>query len=181
MIISKTLDAKNRKEWRAWLRKNHAKEKEIWLVYYRKSSNKKRIPYNDAVEEALCYGWIDSTAKNIDNERYAQRFTQRRDGSGVSEMNKARIRKLMKQGKMTAFGLAKVSHHMAKKFIIPAWVLRELKKDKEVWANFQNFPDSYKHIRIGYVVNTRASDRKRRLKYFIKMTKKNKRFGMVQY
>ena len=68
MEISKIIYVTKRKEWRAWLAKNHKKEKEIWLVYYRKASGKPRIPYNDAVEEALCYGWIDSTVKRIDEE-----------------------------------------------------------------------------------------------------------------
>ena len=60
----------NRKEWRNWLKENHNLKKEIWLIYYKRHTNKPRIPYNDAVEEAICFGWIDSTIKNIDNEKY---------------------------------------------------------------------------------------------------------------
>jgi uncharacterized protein YdeI (YjbR/CyaY-like superfamily) len=69
LLPGTTLYVTDRKEWRAWLSKNHDKENEIWLIYYRKSSGKRRIPYNDAVEEALCFGWIDSINKNIDKER----------------------------------------------------------------------------------------------------------------
>ena len=100
MNLGKTLYITNRKDWHSWLQKNHNKEKEIWLIYYRKSSNKPRILYNSAVEEALCYGWIDSIIKNIDKEKFAQRFSPRKPKSILSEMNAERIRRLIKQKKM---------------------------------------------------------------------------------
>jgi len=91
MELGNTLYVINRKQWRSWLVKHHEKEKEIWLIYYRKSSNKKRIPYNDAVEEALCYGWIDGIMKGIDEEMFTQRVTPRRPNSTLSQLNKERI------------------------------------------------------------------------------------------
>jgi uncharacterized protein YdeI (YjbR/CyaY-like superfamily) len=91
MKLGQTLYVSNRKAWRAWLRRNHAREKEIWLIYDKKHSSKPRIPYNDAVEEALCYGWIDSTIKRIDHNRMAQRFSPRRAKSVLSETNKERV------------------------------------------------------------------------------------------
>jgi uncharacterized protein YdeI (YjbR/CyaY-like superfamily) len=180
MEIGKLLDIKNRRQWRSWLKRNHKKEREIWLVYYRKASGKPRIPYDDAVEEALCFGWIDSQAKNIDEESYAQRFSPRRRGSAPSELNKERIRRLVGQGKMTDAGLEAVKEHLRKAPAIPLFVLNALKKDEEVWKNFQKFPEYYRRIRIGWIADARASDRKRRLRYFIKMTKQNKKFGTVQ-
>ncbi|HTI05612.1 MAG TPA: hypothetical protein VL549_09865 [Gemmatimonadales bacterium] len=78
MKIGKTFYAKNAREWRAWLAKHHRRAPEIWLIYYKKASGKPRIPYNDAVDEALCYGWIDSILKPIDDKKYAQRFSPRR-------------------------------------------------------------------------------------------------------
>jgi len=176
----KLVKAITRKEWRAWLRKNHTKEKEAWLVYYRKASGRERIPYNDAVEEALSFGWIDSTVRNIDRERYAQRFTPRRPGSPLSEMNKERARRLIRQRKMTQAGLSAIRNSLKEKLVIPAYILRALKKDRTTWENFTKFPESYRRIRIGWIANTRASDRKRRLRYFLKMTKENKMFGMVR-
>jgi len=176
----KLVTANTRREWRAWLKKNHAKEKEAWLVYYRKSSGKRRIPYNDAVEEALSFGWIDSTVRNVDRDRYAQRFTPRRSGSPLSEMNKERARKLIKAGKMTKTGLASAKKSLGERLVIPAYILKALKNDKVTWENFRRFPESYKRIRIGWIANARSSDRKRRLLYFLKMTKMNKKFGMVQ-
>ena len=106
MKVGKTLYVAKREEWRKWLEKFHDKEKEIWLVNYKKNSCKLSIPYNDAVEEALCFGWIDSIEKGIDSERFAQRFTRRKPKSQWSETNKERVKSLIKEGKMTKAGLA---------------------------------------------------------------------------
>ena len=101
MELGETLYVTTRTEWRSWLQEHHTTEREIWLVYYKKHTAKPRIPYNDAVEEALCYGWIDSTVKKLDDDRFAQRFTPRKHGSNskLSEMNKERIRQLITQKK----------------------------------------------------------------------------------
>lgn len=110
MKLGETLYAKNRREWRAWLSRHHKTAPEIWLIYYKKSSGKPRIPYNHAVEEALCYGWIDSLTKPVDGERWAQRFSPRRPTSRLSEMNRERVRRLIKAKRMTKAGLAKIAH-----------------------------------------------------------------------
>ena len=194
MKIGKTLYIKNRNQWRSWLHTHHHTEKEIWLVYYKKHSGKPRIPYNDAVEEALCYGWIDSTLKPIDKDSYAQRFSPRRKNSRLSEMNKERIKRLIKAKKMTRFGLESIKHHMDEdaqksspsqkliKFELPEDVLEILKTDPVVWKNFQKFPKSYKRIRIGWIDGARHRPDifKTRLNYFLKTTAKSRRFGMVQ-
>src|SRR5258708_6623139 len=104
MKISKTLYVHQIKAWRSWLKKNHAKAKEVWLVYYKKQSGKPRLAYNDAVDEALCFGWIDSTVKTLDNDRFAQRFSPRKKGSAFSEMNLARMRRLVRQKRMAPAG-----------------------------------------------------------------------------
>ena len=103
-----TLFVKDRKTWRSWLVKNHAKQKGIWLVYYKKHTSKPTIAYEDAVQEALCFGWIDSTVRKIDEERYMQLFTPRKNGSNWSELNKRRVKKLIEQGIMTEAGLRKI-------------------------------------------------------------------------
>lgn len=115
MQITKTLDIKNRAAWRAWLEKNYDKKDEIWLIYYKrsfstnkKSSGIKSISYDEAVEEALCFGWIDGIEKGIDKDRFAQRFTPRREKSNWSKSNIERVKKLIKMGKMTQAGLEKV-------------------------------------------------------------------------
>lgn len=97
-------------EWRAWLEQNHVTEKGIWLIYFKKHTDKPRVPYNEAVEEALCFGWIDSTVKRIDEERYMQQFTPRNLKSNWSKPNKERVEKLVKQGKMTEAGMRFVDY-----------------------------------------------------------------------
>ena len=187
MKIGRTLYVTKRKEWRSWLAKNYDKEKEIWLIFYKKSSGKPRIPYNDAVEEALCYGWIDSIVKGIDEQKYVQRFTPRKPTSTLSETNKERIRQLIKQNKMTDVGLAAVKHVFNPssentKLTIAPDILKALKQDRKTWENFQNFSESYKRIRIGWIegARTRPNIFTQRLRYFLKMTAKNKKYGMVQ-
>jgi len=110
MEIKNTLYVTNRNDWRKWLAENHKKEKEVWLVYYRKETKKPRISYDDAVLEALCYGWIDSIIKKIDGETFAQRFSVRKPKSELSQMNKERIYELIKEKKMTKWGLEAISH-----------------------------------------------------------------------
>ena len=105
---AKTLYVTNRDDWRAWLEKNYDTAKEIWLIYYKKHSGKPRIPYDDAVEEALCFGWIDSIIKRIDDEKYMQKYTPRRDRSLWSAHNKRRALKMIREGCMTEAGQAKI-------------------------------------------------------------------------
>lgn len=194
MKVGKTIYVTNRTEWRSWLSKHHRTAKDIWLVYYKKGSNKKRIPYNDAVEEALCYGWIDSIAKPRNRESWVQRFSPRRRNSVLSEMNKERIRRLVRSKRMTRFGLASIQHHIdgshsrirdgsaMRKFNMPDDLLKALKADPVVWKNFQRFPASYKQIRLGWIDASRHRPAmfRVRLNYFLRMTAQNKKFGMVQ-
>ncbi len=99
---------KTREAWRKWLVRNHARKSEIWLVYYKKGSGKTSVTYNEALEEALCFGWIDSTVRTIDAERYAQRYTPRKASSIWSVRNKKLVLKLKAEGRMTQAGWAKV-------------------------------------------------------------------------
>lgn len=182
MELGKTLYVKDRAKWRAWLENNHENQKEIWLISYKKHTGKPSIPYDDAVEEALCFGWIDSIMKRVDEDRTAQRYTPRKEKSNLSETNRERARRLIKQGKMTPAGLAKIKDKLEQRFVAPRDILAALRKDATVWKNFQAFPDSYKQIRIGWIegARNRPDVFKTRLNYFIKMTSKNKMYGMVR-
>lgn len=104
MEITKLIYVKDRTQWRKWLEKHHSTAKEVWLLYYKKASNKPRIPYYDVVDEALCFGWIDGTVKSIDEHRYAQRFTPRRKRSSWSAINAARYRTLLRAGLVSDAG-----------------------------------------------------------------------------
>jgi len=180
--VGRTLYVKNRREWRAWLAKHGATASEIWLIYYKKSSARPRIAYNDAVDEALCYGWIDGILKPIDDKKYAQRFSPRRKTSKLSDMNRERVRRLIKSGRMTKAGRAAIAHVGKKDWRLPSDIMRALKRNPTTWRNFARFPASYKRIRIGWIdaARRRPEILKQRLDYFLKMTARNKRFGMVQ-
>ncbi len=179
MKITTTFYPKNREEWRKWLEKNHKTAKEIWVIYYKKDSGKPRIPYDEAVEEALCFGWIDGQAQGIDEQKYAQRFSPRRPKSNWSELNKERVRKLIKNGQMTTAGLEAFPHeHKASKLKIPKDILKAIKENKDAWEYFQHLPESYKRVRIAWIDASGLPEQKpKRLAYFIKMTAQNKKFG----
>ena len=179
MEITKTLHVTNRKDWRSWLREHYRTEKEIWLIYYRKETGKPRIAYNDAVEEALCFGWIDSIVKTLDKERTVQRFSPRKPKSQYSPANKERLRKLVKQRKVIKEIRDTLEDFSEEKFEIPKDILIAIKANKQAWKNFQKFSDPYKRIRIGFIdgARKRPEEFKKRLRYFIQMTEKNKLYG----
>jgi len=174
MNTLKTLYVTERKNWRKWLENNFEKEKEIWLVFPKKSSGKKRIEYNDAVEEALCFGWIDSTFKSIDEDNNAQRFSPRNPKSTYSQANKERIKWLLSQGMIHPSMLEKVKEVASEKFIFPADIIESIKKDKVIWKNYKQFSDSYKRIRIAYIeaARNRPAEFQKRLSSFIDKTQK---------
>ena len=115
MDIGKTLYVKSPEDWRRWLAKNHEKEKEIWLIYYKKSSGKPTITVDEAVGEALCYGWIDSQIKPINEEKYASRFTPRSTSSNWSKRNIATALKLYQDGRMTPAGVTRLPPRVQEK------------------------------------------------------------------
>lgn len=191
MEIGEVLYVTTREQWRQWLENNHDKADEIWLIYYNKKSGKPRIPYDVAVEEALCFGWIDSIVKKVNAESNAQRFSPRRKRSQLSELNKVRIKKMIDEGKMTPAGLLSINHHMQykegkllehKPFSMPDDILKLLKDDPEIWKNFRRFPENYRQIRIAYIDHARIRPEEftKRLNYFLKMTKQNKKFGSLK-
>ena len=109
MDMNSPLQVKDRAGWRAWLEKHHAAEKEVWLVLYKKHLARPGLSLDDAVEEALCFGWIDGKLRRIDDQKHVLRFTPRRRGSIWSESNKARVQRMIEQGRMTQAGLVKVT------------------------------------------------------------------------
>ena len=176
-----TLYVASRKEWRAWLKKHYKSEPEVWLVYFKKLSGKPRIPYNDAVEEALCFGWIDSTVKSLGEDRFAQRFSPRKPKSGYSQANKERLRALAKQRKLTPEVLASVQEIISQddKFRAPPDIIAAIRESPDAWANFKGFSPAYVRIRISFIeaARNRPEEFKKRLRYFIQMTEKGRQFG----
>jgi uncharacterized protein YdeI (YjbR/CyaY-like superfamily) len=190
MRITQLLDIHNVREWRAWLKAHHASAKEIWLAYYRAGSGQARVSYNDAVDEAICFGWIDSQMKNVDRDRFAQRFTPRRPGSPISELNLARARRLIKLGKMAPAGRQALDAVLKAQggalkpgaLKIAPDILKAMKEDPAVWKNFRAFPKAYQRIRIAWIEGGRGRPPifQTRLRYFLKMTGQNKQYGMIQ-
>jgi len=182
MEIGETFYAKERSEWRRWLSENHATKTEIWLISYGKSSGKPSVLYLHAVEEALCFGWIDGIAKKVDEERTAQRFTPRRPKSNWTELNKERARRLIAAGLMTDAGRAKLPDLSLDAFQIAPDILQALKADPQTWENFQGFPDLYQRIRVRFIEEMRPQPEvfKQRLNNFLKKTHQNKMFGIME-
>ena len=139
MELGKKIYVADRNEWHEWLERNYNKEREVWVVYYNKKSGKPRIGYNDTVEEALSFGWIDSTVKKIDEEALAQRFTPRKPGSGYSQANIERLRKLVAEGRVIPSVLVAVAPILAKKFVFPPDIMAKIKANKVAWKNFHKF------------------------------------------
>jgi uncharacterized protein YdeI (YjbR/CyaY-like superfamily) len=179
--LGKLLDVPGAKAWRRWLKAHHASEPEIWLVYHSKASGVPSIPYNDAVDEALCFGWIDSTVKKVDAASRAQRFTPRRPGSPISPMNRERVLRQRAAGRMTQARLDAIGD-LDTQFELPPDIEAALKADDETWRNYQSQPESYQRIRVGFIEGARNRPEmfQRRLNYYLKMTKTDKRYGMVQ-
>lgn len=191
MKISKTLYVTNRDDWRAWLEKNHETETEVWLIYYKKHTNQPRIPYDDAVEEALCFGWIDSLVQKIDDEKYAQKFTPRKNNSKWSELNKKRIRSLLKAGKMTQAGLAKIGDGIeetkerpkpelrTKEFAIPEDFEEALRANKKAWENFSKLAPSYRRRYVLWLTTAKKEEtRHKRMREAIELIARNEKLGL---
>jgi uncharacterized protein YdeI (YjbR/CyaY-like superfamily) len=179
---------KKRKSWRKWLSVNHGVKKEAWLLFYKKYTGKPSLLLPEAVEEALCYGWIDGKLKSIDKEKHMIRFTPRRKGSVWSDINKARIKKLKKAGKMTAAGLKTLIgvDLDSKEFKISSVALSEpadlkaaLKKDKMALINWNVWPPSLKKMGIWWVKDSKkAETRERRIKRIVERAGKNIKYLM---
>jgi uncharacterized protein YdeI (YjbR/CyaY-like superfamily) len=181
---------KTRQEWRKWLKKNHSSSDGIWLIYYKKPSGKPRIPYNDAVEEALCFGWIDGKIKRINEEYYIQRFTPRRRGSRWSKYNVDRVRKLINEGMMQPAGLLAFKETLEKPELIyenrtdgnpvmPDDLGEALNKNKKANNNFLNFPLSARRMYLEWLKSAKREEtRTRRINKIIELSEKNIRPGI---
>lgn len=190
MKVGTTLYAKNRKEWRGWLAKNHKNAREIWLIYYKKNSGKPRIPYNDAVEEALCFGWIDSLLNPIDDSLYKQIFTPRKTKSLWSALNRKRAARLIESGLMTAAGLALITlaqknghweaHKPSESLTIPPELRKALNANPAAKKNWPTYTESQRKMLL-YMVNgaKRPETRAKRVARVIEIVSSGVKFSQV--
>jgi len=178
--------APDREAWRKWLAKNHAKSKGIWLVFDKRTAREDRLKYADAVEEALCFGWIDSTLRPLDHAQYMQLFTPRKPKSGWSKLNKDRVARLAEQGLITQRGFDAIE--LAKKngswahldqieaMVIPPDLAAALKAKPVALRNFDAFP-RFARKQFLYWVNggKREETRKHRIKIVVELAGKNQK------
>lgn len=159
--------------WRAWLAENFEREREVWLLYPKKASGRKRIVYNDAVEEALCFGWIDSTYKRFDEQSGAQRFTPRNPKSSYSQSNIERLRALAKAGMLHPRIHTAVQAVIARPFVFPHDIMTAIKDDAAAWEYYQTVSPTYQRIRIAYIdaARDRPQEFVKRLKNFLNKTR----------
>ena len=155
MKITQSFTPTDLADWRDWLAKHHDLEQEVWLVYFKPLSGKSNIDYESSVEEALCFGWIDSLIQKIDDEKYARKFNPRRPGSQWSETNKRRVPKVIREKRMTKAGLSKVTFDLDSVDVhqpkakrppveMPARIKKALQADPGVWEAFQQVTPSLK-------------------------------------
>ena len=181
----------NRADWRTWLEQHHTTEREVWVVYFKAGSGKKGISYEESVEEALCFGWIDSIIQKIDEISYARKFNPRRAGSVWSASNKARMEKLIRENRMTAAGLAvfdasapeSVSETGSKvrrgEMPIPTDIQKKLMENEKAWQAFNQLAPSHRRQYMGWVTSAKREEtRQRRLDEVIATLEQGKPLGM---
>ena len=187
MRVGKTMQFASGAEWRAWLEANHATEKELWLIIYKRRVAKAGLSYREALDEALCFGWIDGILKRIDDEKHMIRFSPRKSKSIWSKANRARAERLMAEGRMTGAGLAAIEQ--AKKNsewyrelsndegpIVPAELTEALKSNRKAQKNWESFPPSLKQQFAYWITSARREDtRNNRIGKAVEMAKRNER------
>ncbi|MCR5136177.1 MAG: YdeI/OmpD-associated family protein [Oscillospiraceae bacterium] len=171
-----TIYTSDRKEWRKYLSEHFETSPEIWFVFPMQGSGEKSLSYNDAVEEALCFGWIDSVIRHIDELHRAQRFSPRRKGSPYSQPNIERLIWLDKQGLIHPKIRDSVLPVIQAPFVFPSDILDAIRQDEVAWENYRHFSEPYKRIRIAYIeaARKRPEEFRKRLNSFIAKTRRNK-------
>jgi uncharacterized protein YdeI (YjbR/CyaY-like superfamily) len=180
----KTFDARTRERWRSWLAKHHASESEVWLIFHKLHTGKPSVAYNDSVDEALCYGWIDSLIKRIDDDRYARKFTPRKAESNWSSANIKRYAALKAANRLAAPGLERSPDgrpvvDMARPGYVPAYIEQAIRKDARAWKFFENLAPSYRRLYVTWIDSAKRDITKQsRLRQAIEMLKKGKKPGL---
>jgi uncharacterized protein YdeI (YjbR/CyaY-like superfamily) len=185
--MDEALYFQTRADWRDWLSKNHAITTSVWLFFFKKSTGKRGITLEEAVEEAICFGWIDGKLRRVDEERFMLRFSIRKDSSVWSRINRLRAEKLIANGKMTSAGLIKIeqakeSGYWDKAYTnkikeeLPADLLEALKNDKKAIDNFQRFANTYQNMYVGWVNSAKSIEtRKKRIDKVVEQALRNKK------
>jgi len=199
IIIMKELEQihfSTHESFRSWLVDNHNKSLGIWIIFYKKHVNIECIAYNEALEEALCFGWIDSLIKRIDNDKYARKFTPRTNKTKWSEINKKLVTSLIKEGRMTEEGLKKIDIYIKtgsvnwesnelkkekhkKEFDVPDFIIKEFAKNETALTNFNNLAQTHKKHYVLWITSAKREETiLSRLKESVELLKENRKLGL---
>src|SRR3989344_4600037 len=186
--MEQTISAGTRKEWRDWLRRNHQREKKVYLIKYKKHTGKPTLNNKEAMEEAICFGWIDTTINKLDDQRYQQCFVRRTDKSRWSNNTLRYARELIKAKKMSKEGLKRYQEGLKKGVIdhclprnpdIPRDLKKALEKNKKANENFINFAPSYRRVYLYWLHSAKLVEtRKRRIKAIVSKSAQNRKWGI---
>lgn len=152
----KTFDARTRERWRRWLARHHASESEVWLIFHKRHTGTPSVAYDDAVDEALCYGWIDSLIKRIDDDRYARKFTPRKADSNWSSANIKRYAALKAGNRLAAAGLERSPEgrpvvDMPRLGAVPAYIETAIRQNARAWKFFESLSPSYRRMYVTWI------------------------------
>lgn len=178
------VEVRNRREWRKWLEKHHASSPGIWLVFYKNHTGVKSIPYQDSLDEALCFGWIDSLVKRLDDDRYAHKFTPRKPTSKWSNINRKRWAELKTAGQLAAAGLAAAPTNntygpLPKVPELPAYIAKAFKTNPKAWRFFQELAPAYRRPFVGWIHTAkRPETREKRIQEAIALLAAGKKLGL---
>jgi uncharacterized protein YdeI (YjbR/CyaY-like superfamily) len=185
MKALKTLDVRHRRQWRAWLRVHHRSESEIWLVFHKRHTAKPSIPYDDAVEEALCFGWIDSLVRRLDDDRYARKFTPRKPDSRWSTGNRRRYADLKARGLLAEQGLKRPPTSRSGDAprppagVLPPYIEKGMKANARAWGRFSQLSPSDRRAYIGWIDSAkREQTRAKRLREAVRLLAAGKKLGL---
>ncbi len=181
----KTLEVRGRQQWRKWLQENHASVAEIWLVFHKRHTERESIRYDDAIDEALCFGWVDSLVKRLDDDRYARKFTPRKADSRWSTVNRRRYAKLKAAGRLAAPGLARPPTKRSgdaprpSPSAIPDYIAAQLRASPPAWEFFLQLAPSYRRAYIGWIDSAKREEtRQKRLREAVALLAARQKLGL---
>lgn len=181
----RTLDVPDLASWRAWLRAHHDVESEIWLVFHKRATGRPSIAYGDALDEALCFGWIDSLVARLDDRRYARKFTPRKSDSRWSDINRTRYARLKAAGRLMPSGENRAPTDRrsvappSREWEMPDYMRAALRKRPSAWKTFESLPPSHRRHYIGWIDSAKKAETKqRRLQEAIELLAAGKRLGL---
>jgi len=177
-------DIRSRSDWRKWLQKNHASSSGVWLVFFKDHTGVKTLSYQESLDEALCFGWIDSLIKRLDDDRYARKFTPRKPASKWSDINRRRWAELNAAGALAPAGLVAAPTDnnygpLPRVPTLPSYIAKALKANTEAWRFFQGLPPSHRRQYVSWIHTARLpATRDRRIKETIRLLEAGRKLGL---